>query len=74
MLHRDDKLSIYYLLQTSFEALKDMKQVEKTVFGREGANTKIINPDGSINTQTDGPYDNYKKIYQEYIEFFLWMV
>jgi glutathionylspermidine synthase len=30
-----------YLLKTSFEPLKDIKQVEKTVFGREGANTKI---------------------------------
>jgi len=58
-----------YLLQTSFEPLKGVKQVEKPVFGREGANTKIINTDGTTLTQTDGPYDNYKKVYQEYVEF-----
>jgi glutathionylspermidine synthase len=58
-----------YLLKTSFEPLKGIKQVEKTVFGREGANTKIINADASIETQNDGPYGNYKKVYQEYVEF-----
>jgi glutathionylspermidine synthase len=58
-----------YLLKTSDEPLKGVKQVEKTVFGREGANTKIIDTNGSVIEQTDGPYDNYKKIYQEYVEF-----
>jgi len=58
-----------YLLQTSFEPLEKKKQVEKPVFGREGANTKIINTDGTTLTQTDGPYENYKKVYQEYVEF-----
>lgn len=58
-----------YLLKTSFEPLKGMKHVEKAVFGREGANTKIIAQDGSILEKTDGPYDNYKKVYQEYVEF-----
>ena len=58
-----------YLLKAAFEPLKGIKQVEKTVFGREGANTKIIEANGDINTQTDGPYDNYQKVYQEYVEF-----
>jgi glutathionylspermidine synthase len=58
-----------YLLQTSFEPLEGIQQVEKPVFGREGANTKIITGDGTILTQTDGPYENYKKVYQEFIEF-----
>jgi len=58
-----------YLLEASFEPIKGIKQVEKPVFGREGANTKIIEADGSTETQTNGPYDNYKKIYQEYVEF-----
>ena len=58
-----------YLLQTSFEPLDGVKQVEKTCFGREGANTKIIDTDGSILEQVDGPYDNYKKVYQEYVDF-----
>ena len=58
-----------YLLKTSFEPLESIKQVQKPVFGREGANTKIIETDGIINTETDGPYDNYKKVYQEFVEF-----
>lgn len=57
-----------YLLQTSFEPL-DMKQVEKPVFGREGANTKILDRNHNVLFQTEGPYNNYKKIYQEYVEF-----
>lgn len=58
-----------YLLKTSFEPLENTKQVEKTLFGREGANTKIIDANGNIVEQVDGPYDNYNKIYQEYVEF-----
>lgn len=57
-----------YLLKTSFEPLH-VKQVEKPVFGREGANTKILSKDGEILNANDGPYDNYKKVYQEYVEF-----
>ncbi|WP_297443916.1 glutathionylspermidine synthase family protein [Sulfurimonas sp.] len=58
-----------YLLQTSFEPLQGVKQVEKPVFGREGANTKIIEADGTTSLATAGPYDNYKKVYQEFVEF-----
>ena len=58
-----------YLLKTSFEPLEGIKQVEKAVFGREGANTKIIDANGEIVEQIDGPYDNYKKVYQEYVDF-----
>ncbi|RXJ86725.1 glutathionylspermidine synthase family protein [Arcobacter sp. CECT 8985] len=57
------------LLETSFEPLENKKQVEKRCFGREGANTKIINADGSIDIQTDGEYEGHKAIYQEYVEF-----
>ncbi len=56
------------LLETSFEPLKNKKQVEKRCFGREGANTKIINKDGSIETETSGEYEGHKAIYQEYVE------
>jgi glutathionylspermidine synthase len=56
------------LLETSFEPLENKKQVEKRCFGREGANTKIINTDGSIDVQTDGDYEGHKAIYQEYVE------
>lgn len=58
-----------YLLKTAFEPLNGVKQVEKSVFGREGANTSIIEADGSISSRNDGPYGNYKKVYQEYVEF-----
>jgi len=58
-----------YLLQSSFEPLEGVKQVEKPLFGREGANTAIIDADAKVLTQTGGPYDNYKKVYQEYVDF-----
>ncbi|MFA9373728.1 MAG: glutathionylspermidine synthase family protein [Poseidonibacter sp.] len=56
------------LLETSFEPLEGKKQVEKRCFGREGANTKIINEDGSIDVETSGDYEGHKAIYQEYVE------
>jgi len=56
------------LLETSFEPLEGKKQVEKRCFGREGANTKIINEDGSIDVETAGDYEGHKAIYQEYVE------
>ncbi|QOY52709.1 glutathionylspermidine synthase family protein [Candidatus Sulfurimonas baltica] len=58
-----------YLLKTSFEPLKNTLHVAKTVFGREGANIKIVSSDGAILEQINGPYDNYKKVYQEYVDF-----
>ena len=57
------------LLETSFEPLSDTKQVEKMCFGREGANVAIVNDDNSLEIKTDGEYDNFKPIYQEYYEF-----
>jgi glutathionylspermidine synthase len=56
------------LLETSFSPLEGKKQVEKRCFGREGANTKIINPDGSIDVETKGEYEGHKAVYQEYVE------
>lgn len=58
-----------YLLETSFEPLKGKKQVEKRMFGREGANTRILDADGSVLTEKEGPYGNYRPIYQAYTEF-----
>ncbi len=57
------------LLETSFEPLKNKKQVEKMCFGREGANIAIVNSDNSLEIKTEGDYDNFKPIYQEYVEF-----
>ncbi|NOQ32007.1 MAG: glutathionylspermidine synthase [Helicobacteraceae bacterium] len=56
-----------YLLKTSFEPI-DGAYVEKTVFGREGANVKIFDNSGSVIEENGGEYDNYKKVYQEYTE------
>jgi len=56
------------LLETSFEPLVGKKQVEKRCFGREGANTKIINEDGSIDCEIHGEYEGHKAIFQEYVE------
>ncbi|MEA3384103.1 MAG: glutathionylspermidine synthase family protein [Campylobacterota bacterium] len=57
------------LLKTSFEPLENRKQVEKMCFSREGANVAIVNEDNSLDIKTDGPYENFKPIYQEYVEF-----
>jgi len=57
-----------YLLKTSFEPLAGIKHVQKSVFGREGANVAIVDTDGTILQEEDGPYKNHKKIYQEYVE------
>ncbi|HJE03113.1 MAG TPA: glutathionylspermidine synthase family protein [Aliarcobacter thereius] len=57
------------LLETSYEPLEGKKYVEKRAFGREGANIKIVNSDGSTDIETDGDYDGHKAIYQEYVEF-----
>lgn len=57
-----------YLLKTSFEPLKGVKHVQKPMFGREGANVAIIDSNGTVIVRESGPYDNHKKVYQEYIE------
>ena len=57
------------LLETSFEPLENTKQVEKMCFGREGANVAIVNADNSLDIKTDGEYENFKPVYQEYVEF-----
>lgn len=56
------------LLETSFEPLKNQKQVEKRAFGREGANTVIYERDMSVIEKTEGEYGNFKPIYQAYAE------
>ncbi|MDD5051666.1 MAG: glutathionylspermidine synthase family protein [Sulfuricurvum sp.] len=58
-----------YLLRTSFEPLNGINHVEKRMFGREGANVRIIDALGDAIEANDGPYGNFKPIYQEYVEF-----
>lgn len=56
------------LLETSFEPLKDKKQVKKTAFGREGANIEILDASNKIILSNDGIYGNHKSVYQEFYE------
>jgi glutathionylspermidine synthase len=58
-----------YLLKTSFEPIPGVQCVEKRMFGREGANVKILDATGATIEANDGPYGNFKPIYQEYVEF-----
>jgi glutathionylspermidine synthase len=57
------------LLETSFEPLKGKKQVAKVTFGREGENIEIYDENMNIIEKRDGEYQNYNKVYQEYVEF-----
>jgi len=56
------------LLETSFDPLEGMAQVEKRIFGREGANTVIVDADQKVMAETDGEYGEFGVIYQEYAE------
>jgi glutathionylspermidine synthase len=56
------------LLQTAFQPLHYKNYVEKVMFGREGANTKIVDTSGKILAQEEGEYGSYKKIYQEFAD------
>jgi glutathionylspermidine synthase len=56
------------LLQTSFEPLPFAKSVEKRTLGREGANIRILDRDGNAESATEGEYEEYKKIYQEWAD------
>ena len=57
-----------YLLQTDFKPLPGVRQVEKKMFGREGANTAILDAHGNRIASTDGPYAHYKSVYQAFAE------
>ncbi|TAH21205.1 MAG: glutathionylspermidine synthase family protein [Cytophagales bacterium] len=58
------------LLETSDKPLKNkMYCVEKSLFGREGANIRILNSGEETVAERDGDYAHYPKIYQDYVEF-----
>ena len=56
------------LLESSFEPLKDQKQIVKPVFGREGESITILDEDGSILAKKEGDYANHKMVYQAYTQ------
>lgn len=57
------------LLETDTRPLAGKACVEKVLFGREGANVRILNDDGSERQAVAGEYSDYPKIYQEYVDF-----
>ena len=58
-----------YLLETRREPLQGKKQVCKTMFGREGANTTILDAAGNALKTVGGSYGNYNKVYQAFAEY-----
>lgn len=57
------------LLETDTKPLAGKPCVEKVLFGREGANVRILNADGSERQAIGGEYGTYPNVYQEYVEF-----
>lgn len=58
-----------YLLETRYQPLQGKKQVAKTMFGREGANTTIYDAAGNILKQMPGEYQRYRQVYQEFAAY-----
>lgn len=56
------------LLETSFAPLKDEKQVQKPVFGREGGSVTILDENGKNIASIEGEYGNHKMVYQSYVQ------
>ncbi|QHT70980.1 glutathionylspermidine synthase family protein [Rhodocytophaga rosea] len=57
------------LLETDDKPLAYKSYVEKVMFGREGANIRIVDSSGKVLHEKDGEYGEYGKIYQEFTEF-----
>lgn len=57
------------LLQTENKAIPGKASVEKVLFGREGANVRILSADGYAIEKNDGEYFEQNTVFQEYTEF-----
>lgn len=57
------------LLQTENKAIPGKASVEKVLFGREGANVRILSADGYATEKNDGEYFEQNTVFQEYTEF-----
>ena len=55
------------LLKTTYDKPETGAYVKKVIFGREGANIEIIGEDGEVIETKDGEYQDYKSIYQDYV-------
>ncbi|MCP9754362.1 glutathionylspermidine synthase family protein [Lacihabitans sp. CCS-44] len=58
-----------HLLETKSTPIIDKTSVEKVMFGREGANVRLVNGKNETITFSSGDYAEQKKIYQEFVEF-----
>ena len=58
-----------YLLPTDCRPLDDIEQIEKKMFGREGANMALYDGNKRVVHATDGPYAHYKSVFQARAEF-----
>lgn len=56
------------LLETDDKPLPSKSAVEKVLFGREGANVRILDASGNVLREKSGEYAQQAKIYQEYTE------
>lgn len=57
------------LLETRSQSILGKACVEKVLFGREGANVRIVSPSGTTETSTEGEYFEQNTVFQEYTEF-----
>lgn len=57
------------LLETKSSPISGKNCIEKVMFGREGANVRVISDRNETTTFSSGEYAEQKKIYQEFIDF-----
>ena len=57
------------LLETKSSPISGKNCIEKVMFGREGANVRVISSTNQTVTFSGGEYAEQKKIYQEFIDF-----
>ncbi|MEA5260089.1 glutathionylspermidine synthase family protein [Arcicella aquatica] len=57
------------LLETDSKPLANKASVQKVLFGREGANVKILSAAGATIDAKDGEYFEQAAVYQEYTQF-----
>ncbi len=57
------------LLRTDVRPLAGQMSVEKVLFGREGANVRVLDASGEVVQKVDGEYGEQAKIYQQYTPF-----
>lgn len=57
------------LLATGEQPLPAKSWVEKVLFGREGANVRVLDAGGRATAEADGEYGDQPRVYQEFVEF-----